>query len=297
MAYSKRKKNSILLSAAVIVIVALTLSYLHDHSTEEAKASTPVTETSVSQSQTATTQTSAPQSEEEEVAEAGGIELPSGGKGQTITHTGYTLSFNETTNCPEWVAWSLTKKEVTTRQTGRSDEFFGDPDVAESHRVESYDYKGTGYDRGHMCPAADMKWSPKAMTACFYMSNICPQTKQLNQQWWEHLETACRRWAKSEGEIYICCGPIFKGGSHKTIGRNVKVQVPEQFFKVILSLRKGKEKAIGFIYTNDNAHQEMEEACMSVDEVESATGMNFFPKVDAKLQKDIEAKCDLRSWN
>lgn len=213
-----------------------------------------------------------------------------------IRHTGYTLSYNKTTNCPNWVAWELTGDEASASSVSRSDDFKEDPQVPQQNRVRGTDYRKSGYDRGHMCPAADMKWSSDAMSDCFYMSNICPQTGELNQRWWEHLESACRRWAKKEGCVYICCGPIFDG-KLQTIGSGVKVGVPSGFYKVVISLKKGEEKGIGFIYDNDCERQTMEDVCCSIDDVEKRVGINFFPTVDEDVQRRIEMKSNLREWD
>lgn len=227
------------------------------------------------------------------------MELPECRNGELIIeHTGLTLSYNLLTNCPNWVAWELTEAEAYSSQVKRTNDFRGDPSVPSMNRVEGYDYKESGFDRGHMCPAADMKWSPAAMSDCFYMSNICPQMPVLNQLWWEHLERACRRWAGQEGRVYICCGPIYDKKSDKRyIGNEVKVRVPDGFFKVILSLKEGKEKAIGFIYKNTDERQTMESAATTVDAVEDLTGMNFFPSLDKEQEKKLESAFNLRKWN
>ena len=215
-----------------------------------------------------------------------------------IYHTGFSLSFNKQTNCPNWVAWDLTEEEAYSTATKRVNDFRGDPAVPPLNRVEGYDYKESGFDRGHMCPAGDMKWSIESMSDCFYMSNICPQNSVLNQQWWEHLEKACRRWASQEGKVYICCGPIFNNQCKaRYIGDEVKIRVPDGFFKVVLSLRNGHEKAIGFIYKNTAERQTMESAATSVDEVEKMTGYNFFPKLEKQIEEKVESSFNLRKWN
>lgn len=229
-------------------------------------------------------------------------EIPSSSNndGLLIEHTGYTLSYNIQTNCPNWVAWELTAEEVQTQETKRVNNFRGDELVPARNRVETSDYKNTGYDRGHMCPAADMKWSIDAMSECFYMSNICPQVPALNQKWWEHLEAACRRWAKHEGRVYICCGPLYDSDTEKvptTIGNKVKIQVPDAFFKVVLSLAPGKEKAIGFIYHNIADRQSMEDVAVSVDKIEEITGIDFFYLLDDELESNLESNYDLKVWN
>lgn len=230
---------------------------------------------------------------------AGGVEVPRcPAKGELICHTGFALSYNRDTNCANWVAWELTREEARSKEVERVKEFNADPSVPKANRVEWYDYRQSGFDRGHMCPAGDMRWSMNAMMDCFFMSNICPQAKELNQKWWEHVERACRRWAGKEGSVYICCGPIYdKKSKARYIGKDTKVRVPDGFFKVVLSLQKGKEKAIGFVYRNNNERQTMEDAAMSVDEVEKLTGYDFFPTVEKGLQDRLEATYDLRKWN
>lgn len=129
------------------------------------------------------------------------------------------------------------------------------------------------------------------------MSNICPQIPVLNQQWWEHLETACRRWASQEVCIYICCGPVYdKKCEARDTGEEVKIRVPDTFFKVVISLRQGKEKGIGFYYKNDYVRQTMESAAMSKNHVEELTGYDFFTYLPDNLEQRIEAQNKLSTW-
>lgn len=225
------------------------------------------------------------------------LEMPATARGENVvSHTGYALSFNSQTNCPNWVAWELTRSEAKA-QGGRNPDFYPDPEVESRSQVTTHDYTGSGFTRGHMCPSGDMRWSTSAQHDCFYMSNMCPQTKDLNAGSWEELEKSCRRWAKQEGSVYIVCGPVFNDGRKaRYIGRQHRVRVPDGFFKVVLSLRKGKEKAIGFYYANNDRFQTMESAAMTVDEVERLTGYDFFYQVDAQLEARVEGRCNLRDW-
>lgn len=228
------------------------------------------------------------------------IELPAKLHGipeRIIEHTAYTLSFNTSTNLCNWVAWELTSSEVNGRY-GRTDDFCGDPMVPENHRVDEYAYRESGYDRGHMCPAAENKWSTQAMSESFFMSNMCPQNPTLNRQWWAHLEEAERRWANNEGKIYIVCGPIYNTDRRqKTIGSIVPISVPDGFFKVILSIRKGHEKAIGFYYRNRDNRQPMGDAACTVDSIEALTGMDFFFLLDDDIENKVESEYNLSKWN
>ena len=237
-------------------------------------------------------------SEEPAVVIPENVERPAERAGDfIIEHTGYALSYNTETNCPDWVAWELTREEADGKEARRVNDFRGDPLVPEECRAEAADYRDCGYDRGHMCPAGDMKWNSKAMSECFYMSNICPQSPTLNRQWWEHLESACRRWARREGSVYICCGPVFKRERRKKyIGEAVKVRVPNGFFKVVLSLREGNAKAIGFIYSNRDSRQPMAEAAVTVDSVERLTGLDFFCRLNPEVQETLESNANLTLW-
>lgn len=215
--------------------------------------------------------------------------LPAYGKDEMLVeHKGYTLVYNKKLNTPKWVAWTLTADE-TYGDVPRSTKFYADPQIPTSYRVDWYDYKESGYDRGHMCPSGDNKWDALAMKECFYMSNMCPQVPSLNSGSWKTLETACRDWARNEGEIYIVCGPVYKRGKHEMIGIDHAIAVPEGFFKVVLTLREGNEKAVGFYYRNDTSKQPMNKVAMSVDEVEKITGIDFYPSLDDALEERLES--------
>ena len=124
-----------------------------------------------------------------------------------LVRRGYTVSYNLKHNLPNWVAWELTPDKLIERES-RSDKFLPDPDLPEDVAVTTDDYKRSGWDRGHMCPAGDNRWHWRAMQESFYMTNICPQHHNLNRGDWKELEEACRDWAQQEGRIFIVCGPI-----------------------------------------------------------------------------------------
>ncbi len=220
------------------------------------------------------------------------------GRGSTILveHEGFTLLFDTRTMCPLWVAWELTADETRGRVTRQGVDFKADESVPEQYQVEMWDYNGGQYGRGHMCPAGDMKWSKEAMQDCHYMTNICPQNAELNKVWWEHLERACRQWARQDGAVQIVCGPVFSDNP-KRFGKKHKVAVPKGFYKVVLSLKEGREKALGFYYTNDDAPQPMEDAVRSVDDIEQLTGIDFFSSLPDELENRLEAMTDLRAWD
>ena len=212
-----------------------------------------------------------------------------------LQRKGYTTSYNRNTKTPNWVAWHLTDAHTRGRYQ-RKEEIFTEDTSVPAPRATNQDYYNSRYDRGHMCPAGDNKWDKQAMTESFLFTNICPQNHGLNKYEWNDIEMKCREWARKYGAIDVVCGPIYdqKGGAQKTIGKN-KVWVPTRFFKVILC-RKGEPKAIGFIYNNVGKKQLIEDAVRSVDEIESLTGIDFFPALDDKTERKVEAKANLKEW-
>lgn len=204
-----------------------------------------------------------------------------------LKRIGYTVSYNNTYKTPNWVAWELTREETQGKED-RKDKFVPDPDLPEP-RVEHADYTRSGYDRGHMAPAADMKWSEEAMAQSFYMSNICPQNQKLNRDDWGDLEETCREWAKKYGRVYIVCGPIYDKKNPKRIGKH-QVAVPDRFFKVVLIENRKNPMAMGFLFDNAAHHQALEKYMVTVDSVEAVTKLDFFSKLSDRVENRIEAE-------
>ena len=167
---------------------------------------------------------------------------------QIIRKKTYVVSYNKDTKIPNWVAWHLTA-EHSDGPIGRSNKFYEDEDVP-APRATLEDYRGSGWSRGHMCPAGDNKWNEEAMYQSFSLINICPQDARLNSGLWNSIEIDCRNWARRFHDIYIVCGPILYRQEHETIGDN-QVCVPEAFFKVVLCLN-GEPKGMGFVVKNNS---------------------------------------------
>lgn len=213
------------------------------------------------------------------------IPVSKGKQGQIIQRTGYTLSYDAKNKTPQWVAWELTKEETRGNEE-RTNEFQPDPDVIGA-KVVTYDYSGSGYDRGHMAPAGDMKWSKKAMQESFYMSNICPQDHNLNTEDWNDLEMKSREWARRYGKVYIICGPIYKGIRNEYIGDH-RVKVPDAFFKVILINASNKQCCLGFLFENEAGERPLSEYLVSVDSIEKLTGLDFFSNLPDEIENRLE---------
>lgn len=204
----------------------------------------------------------------------------------------YVVSYNQDTRMPNWVAWQLTA-EHTDGELKRMNNFHEEENCPRP-RATLQDYKGSGWSRGHMCPAGDNKWSRDAMYDSFSLVNVCPQDSKLNSGVWNSLEMDCRQWVRQYGEVYIVCGPVLMKRQHETIGPN-KVVVPEAFFKVVLCM-VGKPKAFGVVVRNNEGTKKRDLYYNSVDDVERLTGLDFFPSLPDDIEKVVEAEVNMDEW-
>lgn len=225
-----------------------------------------------------------------------GAEIPvlkNGQKEQIIKHEGYSVSYNSEFKIPNWVAYELTEAKVRNGKVKRHNKFIPDPEVKGVTALNE-DYTRTGYDRGHMVPAGDMKWSEKVMRETFYFSNICPQDRGLNSGVWNDLEMTVRVWAKEHKLIYIACGPVIEKDL-KRLGKN-RVGIPRMFYKVVCDPEKAQ--SIGFLFENrDYKQTSPRDLAVTVDRVEEITGIDFFSQLPDKIEKEMEANVDLKFWS
>lgn len=216
-----------------------------------------------------------------------------GVKSQIVKHTGYTLSYNNDTRNANWVGYELTDEEVQG-VVERGNNFCPDPLVVGTQAVDD-DYRNSGWDRGHLAPAADMKWSKKAMEESFYLSNVSPQNKKLNRGTWKKLEELCRDKAELYGRIIVVTGPIFYSEKPQTIGKN-EVKVPDAFFKVLLSDYHGTYRTIGFVCENKAGKKSLKECARSVDDIEKATNIDFFSQLPDSIENNVEKSYSTAFW-
>lgn len=218
-----------------------------------------------------------------------GLELPAYEPTEDIVvRLGYTASYNHTTLCSDWVAWELTAEEADGQNDGQYS-FSRDPGVAWP-KASREDYSRSGYDKGHMAPRADMRWSCQALEESYYFTNICPQDHEMNSQAWRKIEELTRRLAKRYGRVWVVCGPIFDSDNPQKIG---SVSVPTAFFKALAVNTSEGYKTVGFLVDNNPQSFSPRHYAVSVDSVEAAIGRNLFPLVD----EAAEAEYDWKVWN
>ncbi len=212
---------------------------------------------------------------------------------EIVTHYAYELSYNESHEEANWVAYELTKDEIIPKYK-RTNKFIPDPKVP-TGSADDADYVGSGYDRGHLAPAADMAWSKVAMAESFYFSNMTPQVPGFNRGVWKRLEELVRKWAKEYGKLYIVTGPVLSKGLKK-IGHD-SVSVPEYFYKVILVYSSKAKKAIGFIIKNESSNKLLKSFAIPVDSVEAVTNLDFYPLLPDDQEIKLESKLDVNQWD
>lgn len=215
-------------------------------------------------------------------------------KEQIVRYEGYAVSFNSAYKIANWVAYELTRNEVKLKRADRGDKFYVDPDV-KGGTAENEDYIRSGYDRGHLAPAGDMKWSAKSMRESFYFTNIVPQKPQLNRGIWKELEEQIREWALIDSALLIVTGPVIRENL-KRIGKN-GIAVPDTFYKVITSPYARSPKGIAFLFANkDYKDTELQQLALPIDRVEELTGIDFFYKLPDDMQNMLESRISVEEW-
>ncbi len=220
------------------------------------------------------------------------LEMLPASKAETVLHTWFALGYNEDHEQAEWVAYELSRARLDENWAERPNTFRPDPNV----RTESAtprDYSSSGYDKGHLCPAADMAFDTRAIDETFYMSNISPQRPPFNMGIWRELEELTRDWARKFKRLYVVTGPVLTQTNLGQIGFS-KVTVPGSFYKVLVA--PDQQRAIAFVLPNQVSEKPVMDYALTIDEVEAATGINFFPKLLGGLGEELEASLDKDAW-
>ena len=211
-------------------------------------------------------------------------------EGEIIRHKYYILSYNEDHEQANWVHYKL-NPTFLNGTTPRINSFKVDPKVS-TKSAELIDYKGSGYDRGHLAPAGDMKYSRESMIESFFMSNMSPQDPSFNRGIWRRLEETIRKWGKSS-EIFISTAGVLNIKNLGSIGGN-KVTIPSKYYKVIYSPKNNS--MIGFLLSNRSSSSELKSFVVSVDSIESITGIDFFHELPNEIENSLESKVNLEDW-
>ncbi|MDC6351236.1 DNA/RNA non-specific endonuclease [Zeaxanthinibacter sp. PT1] len=218
--------------------------------------------------------------------------LPGPGGGELVVHSHYMLSYNETHEQAEWVAYSLHKDHLTYQDRDRP--YFEEDPFVRTKSADWRNYKGSGYDRGHLCPAGDRRFSEQAYNETFYTSNISPQDREFNAGLWNRLEQQVRRWSKEKGSLYIITGGVLERGL-PGIG-DEDVSVPRYFYKLVITGQEHKPKVLAFLMPNRESDRPLRHFLVPIDSIEEMTGINFLGQLPESLQDQLEAVVNADDW-
>ena len=208
-----------------------------------------------------------------------------------ISHFAYDLAYNELHEQAKWVFYKLDSSRING-PISRTDKFKIDPLIVTGSAGHN-DYRGSGFDRGHLAPAGDMTWSPQAMNESFYYSNMSPQVPSFNRGIWRKLESKVRSWVSDFDSIYVTTGPVLELNL-SSIGEGVSV--PKYFYKSLVGFRDSSALSIAFVLPNEGSRKELQEFVISVDSLENLTGIDFNSKLHSKLQSPLENSVCMNCW-
>lgn len=212
-------------------------------------------------------------------------------KENVIRHLYYSFVYSEKDEQPFWVKYINTKQSISIKDFKRKNNFREDP-LVKTQSASLEDYRNSGFDRGHLCPAGDMSFSEQAMSESFYMSNMSPQNPSFNRGIWKKLENKAREWADIYDSTIIYCGGVLDS-IRTSIGPN-KVSVPKYYYKVVYCPKI--KSSVGFILPNQKCDKNLTEYVVNVDSVEKITHLDFYSNLPLDIQENMEKNYNLSLW-
>jgi endonuclease G, mitochondrial len=219
--------------------------------------------------------------------------LPTSTTNQIIRHDNYVLSYNEKYEQAEWVYYKMSAKNLKRYKLKRP--YFEQDKKVLTNSADWRNYKNSGYSKGHLCPAGDMKFSKKAYEDTFLTSNISPQNYEFNSGIWNRLEQKTRYWVMGFDEVYVITGGVLTSDLKRIGSENVAV--PKYFYKIIATNKNNNIKAIAFLIPNKKSDASLYQYVTSIDKIEELTKIDFFAQLDDIIEAKLESKSDYKSWS
>lgn len=226
-------------------------------------------------------------------AEDNDFYLPKSTTNEIVRHKFYTLSYNENHEQAEWVAYELKKSQLSYHNYKRP--YFDDDPNVETGSASWRNFKDSGYDKGHLCPAGDRRFSFDAFNETFYTSNVSPQLRDFNSGVWNRLEQKTRYWASKYDGVYVVTGGVLSNDLNK-IGKE-NVSVPKYFYKILLDNSRGEYKTIAFLIPHEESEKPLNMFVVSIDKIEKMTGIDFFPRLPDAIENKLEKSSDYKGWS
>jgi endonuclease G, mitochondrial len=227
---------------------------------------------------------------------------------EVVEHAAMVIGFDCEYKMASWVFHVLTP-DVSFGNVTRTDDFRQDDRLSCESAVEgdyfnriekpngTFGYDPFGFDRGHLAPSADFRWSATALSESYYYSNMSPQRPEFNQDSWAELESLLRRIVDLEKKtFYIITGPVLRPDLTQ-VPRSVNgLKIPELHYKIIVDVSADQPRGMAFIMPNKKADQRLSNYVVSIDSLERLTGLNFFPLLSKEMEELIEGKADFEAW-
>jgi len=213
-----------------------------------------------------------------------------------IKHIAFSLSYDTLHHLAKWTIYTLSKENVINKVAERYNNFIPDPLLPNCTNLDK-DYKNSGFDKGHLVPAADMAFSEITMKESFYYSNITPQYPAFNRGIWKKLEDKVRKWALEKSHIVVITGAIIND-TLKSFGEH-KISIPYYFYKIIADFNNiDKTEMIGFIIPNEKVKSTnaIQDYVVTVDSLEHITKFDFFSFLKDDIEESVESKVNLSYW-
>lgn len=280
------KRKNILIITLLLVAVAAVAVFVREPRAELTVADPEAADQQVAQQEKANTV--------QDYRSLENVVMPSNVSNTDLDYEGFHIAFNPDKHEPNYAAWTLTADCIDGPYSRKDASFAPDENVEGSATLA--DYRSSGYDRGHMVPAADMKWSRQAMDDCHLLTNMCPQDKRLNSGAWATVEKNTRKWVQRHGTLVIVAGPVLSDKLTRTIGKS-KIPVPERFFKAIIAPDANPPLGIAFIMPNGYVEGGAQSTVASIDQVEAITGFDLFSALPDSIENEVESQKSLRIWN
>lgn len=218
--------------------------------------------------------------------------LPTSTTGIIVHHQYYSLSYNEAHEQAEWVAYELKKSHLSKNRFERP--YFEMDNAVITGSAHWKNYKDSGFDRGHLCPAGDRQFKKLAHDETFLTSNITPQNHDFNAGIWNKLEQQVRYWAKKHDGVFVVTGGVLEDNLESIGSENVSV--PNYFYKIVMDYNKDNPKMIAFLLPHNTRNLKFSEFEVTVDSIESITGVDFFKQLNDSLEERLESTLNYDDW-
>ncbi|NBO60958.1 MAG: hypothetical protein EBU82_08315 [Flavobacteriia bacterium] len=227
---------------------------------------------------------------------------------EILEHSAYAMGFDCNYKMPAWT-FHVVIPDITFGNVSRSNDFRVDSSASCGSSVEqdyfirkqnedgTFSHDGFGFDRGHLIPSADFKWSPIGLSETYFYSNMSPQRPQFNRESWAEVEGLVRKMVEAEKKnLYVLTAPILSGAL-KTVERSVhQLKIPDWHYKIVADISNQTPRGMAFLMPNRKCEYRPSHYVVSIDSIEKLTGLDFFPNLTDSLERKIESFADFTAW-